>query len=474
MAEKPNYRDLEQRVKELEIQVLENKRSDVAMSALHTKLRAVFDSIQDNIDVVDLDFNLTDVNEVLIRTFGLSDKESILNHKCFRVLKGRQDICPDCAVSEVYRTKAPAYRISNVKDEVSTGGRSFEIYAYPVLNDDGNLAGAVEFARDVTEKIQSENRLRKAYDELEARVQARTAELVNINEQLRHEIKERKQMEDRLREIQELDEKILYGSPVALVLHDRELRIVRISRAYKDVTGYDPDEAFGKRVQDFMPDGRAKAIVIEALSKVRDKGVQVGPRDILAPTREEKYLSETILPIFDTTGNVTHVLSVLENITDRERTTEALRKKERQLRVEAKNLEEVNTALRVLLKERSKDKTDLEEKVMSNMKDLVFPYLERLKKGRLDNSQMSYLDILESNLEQIVSPFSKKLSSKYLGLTPTEIRVANLVKEGKTTKEIAEFLHLSAKTVEFHRDNIRKKLSIKNTKTNLRTYLLSI
>jgi len=100
--------------------------------------------------------------------------------------------------------------------------------------------------------------------------------------------------------------------------------------------------------------------------------------------------------------------------------------------------------------------------------------LERLKKTSLDGTQKSCVDILESNLKEIVSPFSKKLSSKFLGLTPTEIQVANLVKDGKTSKEIAEFMILSAKTVEFHRDNIRNKLGIKNKGVNLRTHLQSL
>jgi PAS domain S-box-containing protein len=386
MAEKPTYRELEQRVKELEIQALEKKRSDDAMSAI--KLRAIFDSIQDNINVVDLDFNLTDVNEVLIRAFGISDKDSVLNHKCFRVLKGRQDICPNCAVSEVYRTKAPAYRISNVEDKMLTGGRSFEIYAYPVLDDDGNLAGAVEFARDITEKIQSKKKLQKAYDKLEARVQERTAEL----------IKERKEIEKRLREIQELDKKILDGSPVAFVLHDRDLRIVRLSRAYKGVTAYDPNEVLGKSVEDFMPESPAKRKVVKGLKKVRDEGVQVGPRDILGPTLEKRHLAETILPIADEEGQVSHVLSVLENITEHKAAQDALKRKESELRVKAKNLEEVNMALRVLMKERERDKAGLEERVLSNTKKLVMPYVEKLRNSPLGSDQRSCVDILESNL----------------------------------------------------------------------------
>ena len=188
---------------------------------------------------------------------------------------------------------------------------------------------------------------------------------------------------------------------------------------------------------------------------------------------------------WDRNGTAERMIGIHIDITHQKETEEALEKahKELEQRVEErthdlvqskKQLEEINTALRVLLKQRQEDKTQLEDKVLSNVKDLVVPYLEKLKNMSLDANQKVYVDILESNLLDIISPFSHRLSMKHLHLTPTQIQIANLVKDGKTTKEIGQLMHSSPRTVECHRKNIRKRLGINNTKSNLRAYLLSI
>ena len=164
----------------------------------------------------------------------------------------------------------------------------------------------------------------------------------------------------------------------------------------------------------------------------------------------------------------------LGHIIEHKWSEEALRWREKELVAQSQHLEEVNTALRVLLKQREDDKRDCEENVSSNVKQLVIPHLQRLKKSRLDANQRTLVSTLESNLNNIVSPFTRKLSSKFVGLTPMEIRVADFVKEGKSNKEIAELLCLSLNTIVFHRFNIRRKLGLKNKKINLRSYLLSL
>jgi DNA-binding CsgD family transcriptional regulator len=162
-----------------------------------------------------------------------------------------------------------------------------------------------------------------------------------------------------------------------------------------------------------------------------------------------------------------------QEIEERKRAEGSLRKREVELKAQSHHLAEVNTALKVLLKQREDDKKELGENVLSNVKELISPYLERLKKSRLNTNQKTLINILDSNLSNMISPFISKLSSKYFNLTPGEVRVANLVKEGKTNKEIAELLCISKNTVLFHRYNIRQKLGLKNKKINLRSHLLS-
>jgi DNA-binding CsgD family transcriptional regulator len=145
----------------------------------------------------------------------------------------------------------------------------------------------------------------------------------------------------------------------------------------------------------------------------------------------------------------------------------------RELKIKNRQLEELNTALKVLLAKEDEDQKSLQESILYNLNKLILPNLEKAKENSIDDHHKQYLGILESNLKDIVSPFIKTLSSTYKTLTPAEIRVADMVKHGKRTKEIATLLNLSIKTIESHRGNIRKKLGIKNKKTNLRSYLSS-
>ena len=120
-----------------------------------------------------------------------------------------------------------------------------------------------------------------------------------------------------------------------------------------------------------------------------------------------------------------------------------------------------------------KDKKELEEKVLINIKQLIIPYVNELKKLVYHPQQRTVVEIIESNLEGIISSFAYTLSQPNLNLTPKELMIANLIKQGKTTKEICDLMRSSEKAVSFHRGNIRKKLGLLNKKTSLKSSLIA-
>ncbi|MGA7875356.1 MAG: LuxR C-terminal-related transcriptional regulator [Desulfoferrobacter sp.] len=202
-------------------------------------------------------------------------------------------------------------------------------------------------------------------------------------------------------------------------------------------------------------------------------------RDITDRKRAENALWDAYdkleMRVAERTSELTQANTRLqEEIAERKRTETLLIRQTEELNAKSRTLEEVNIALRMMLRAREEDKKDLEDKVVSNVKELVFPYLNKVKNSRLTLDQAALLDIISANLDDVISPFSRRLSSKYLNLTPREIQIADLIKGGHTNKDIAEILRVSLRTIEFHRENIRKKLGINKRKTNLRSYLLSL
>lgn len=163
-----------------------------------------------------------------------------------------------------------------------------------------------------------------------------------------------------------------------------------------------------------------------------------------------------------------------ENITALKLAEEELKQQEAELLRKTRHLDEANTALRVLLKQREADKAELEEKVLANARDLILPYVERLRETRLGDRQREYIDQIDAHLNEIISPFLHRIYAQYRDLTPQEIRVATMIKSGRTTKEIAASLGVSQSAVEFHRKNIRRKFGISHKRANLRSHLLSL
>ena len=163
-----------------------------------------------------------------------------------------------------------------------------------------------------------------------------------------------------------------------------------------------------------------------------------------------------------------------EDITALKLVEEALRESREELQDQKQSLEEANIALKVLLKHRENDKLELEKNVLTNVKALVLPYVEKLKEVPLKPRNKTLVEIIENHLKDIISPLLQKFSNAKIILTPQEIKVVALIKDGKSSKEIADILTISETTVNFHRKNLRKKFGLKNRQMNLRSYLISM
>lgn len=158
----------------------------------------------------------------------------------------------------------------------------------------------------------------------------------------------------------------------------------------------------------------------------------------------------------------------------RRKLEEGLQIKEIEIKKLSSDLAEVHTTLQVLLDRINIEQAEFADRLISNIKHCVFPYLFKLKDGHLDHKAREYLVLMESHLREIVSPLSSSISSLNRGLTPAEIYIVDLIRGGKTSKEISTVLNLSCKAIEFHRNNIRKKLGLNNKKVNLKRYLSSL
>jgi PAS domain S-box-containing protein len=178
--------------------------------------------------------------------------------------------------------------------------------------------------------------------------------------------------------------------------------------------------------------------------------------------------------IKDSSGQPIRVFGTLKDITEFKLIELTLIEKEKTLKEQAESLKEVNTALKVLLDHREVERMKLEENILGNVKQLITPYMQRLKWGQLSEEQKTLLNIVESNLAHITSQFTATLSSTTIGLTPKELEIAGLVKDGMSCKEIATVMNVSENAVRFHRFNIRYKLGLNKKGVNLRSYLQHI
>jgi PAS domain S-box-containing protein len=280
------------------------------------------------------------------------------------------------------------------------------------------------------------------------------------------DITERKKAEKKLQETEIFYRTIFDTTGTATIIIEEDTTISLINSEFEKLTGYSKQEWEGKKkwsdytVKEYIP-------MITEYHRLRRIDPNAAPRnyehDLIDSLGRIKNVMVTCSMIPGTKKSVASLTDVT-----------ALKEAEKSLKIKSGNLQELNAALRVLLKQREDDKAELEEKILSNVQELALPYIDIIKKSNIDERILAYVNLLESNLKDIISPFSERLSSKYMKLTNKEIMIANFIKEGKSSKEIADIMHISKGAVDIHRYRLRNKLGLNKKKANLKSHLSNI
>jgi len=290
-------------------------------------------------------------------------------------------------------------------------------------------------------------------------------------------------MEQILKQSEEKYRSLLNNAGDAVLTADEKGNLLEANRKAEELFGYTIEEIVGSHISRMHPPeewdkiwnvfqglaGNGRQTVTATFILTKD-GRKI-PVDIIGTAIE--FRGQIIIQgIFRDATGVRMKESAL--LAAREKTEPRVEERTSELEKANQDLEEANIALRVLLNRQTEDNKKLEERLQVNIEELVVPYLEKLKQAGLNGKYHDYLTLLEANLNDIVSPFIQNISAVYRNLTPTEIRVAEMIKQGRASKDIAEVLNASVGTINTHRNNIRKKLNLRKQNKNLRSYLLTL
>jgi len=433
------------------------------------RYRQILDNVNDAVYKINPEGFFTYLNEAAMKRTGLTPETYPTCHYLDLVVPDHRDLVRDRFERVMKGGANPPYEL-RVK---ARNGSSYivEVQSKPIF-ENGSVVEMLGISRDITDRKQAEDLIVNAKAILERMVEERTVELARKSARLEEEIERRKIVAEKLRESEERYRPIFENTGTAMLIVEEDSTISLVNNEFEKMSGYGrQDVEMLKKWTDFMSDADARQV------RSTQNGRQAASTNAIHLEAQAIDRFGQIRDVFATLsripGTKKRIVSLLD-ITERKRSELTLLLREEELGAKTRELEEVNTALKVLLKRREEDRKETEEKISTNIQDLVLPHLAKMKKRLSGAREKSQINTIESILKGIISPFTQKLSSRMLNLTPKEIQVANLIRDGKTTKEIAEHLDVSKSAIDTHRHHIRKKLGLRNKRVNLTSFLHSL
>jgi PAS domain S-box-containing protein len=432
MSEKSVYQELKRRVCELESAATERRRAEGVLRETADKYHIHFSLANDVLYSTDENFVIQSVSPSVERALGYKPEELV--GRSFAELNIITPEYLDKAVRESLMVLSGERIISSIYQFITKDGaiRFGEVSGVPFMRD-GKARAVISVARDITERMEMEKSLRES--------------------------------EERFRTIFESAQDCIY-------IKNLNLEYVFVNPCIEKLFNVSSKDILGKKNEDlFLRD--VEPDIRENDRKVLDGDIVEGEYSRFINGSPMTFHVIKV-PMRDSAGKVTGLCGIARDITERKRFEEQLLAKESELAHQARYLEEMNITLKVLLDSREKEKKQAQETIVSGARKSIYPYLEKIESSNLDDENRTYLSILKANLDELLSPYINPLSQHNLNFTPTEMRIADLIRQGKSTKEIATMIKVSDFAISFHRSNIRKKCGLLKAKKNLSAYLNTI
>ncbi|MBD3331390.1 PAS domain S-box protein, partial [candidate division GN15 bacterium] len=333
----------------------------------------------------------------------------------------------------------------------------------------GTLLGQNWSIADITERRYYREYLENSRRVLDQRVQERTARLTRINDQLIDQLVARKQAERALRQSEQRYRLLLEQTNAAILLCNQEARVLLANRRLKNNCNLETEQVIGRHISEVFDSSEAnlyQAKIDETLSI----GQGVTLEHQVQRRTGARWLTSNIQPAWDHDGNPDGVWIISHDITERRHATDRLKQTNEQLRAERHALTEKNMALTAIMDQIDQRADKVAMQIETNIQRIVLPLLDKLA-TRTDSQATGYVQMIRTHLADVTSPFIHNLERHFSALTPREVEICEMIRNGMSCKEIGEHLNASDRTILKHRQNIRRKLGLLQTKTNLATFL---